>query len=298
MTIIEGLRQLWRSVLIGQTSPGVASVLAAVTDTGSQQVITTGILPINIPGRVTATSGGTSGDIKAIQLIIAGIDPNDLVISETLPAFTVNTPGTVTGVKVFKDVTSITIPAHDGTGATTSIGVGGAPAVADTDGIMSALTDDGSEAVITTGVNINLPDVPRNITATSGGTAGDIAAIQVVLAGLDAEGNAISETLPIFTADSATTVVGSKAFAQVTSVTIPAHDGTGATTSIGFGDKLGIGTRLKRNAVNKAYLANVVEGTAPTVAVNADDLESNTADLNSALNSTPVRVEYMETPVA
>ncbi len=294
--VIAGARQIVKDVLIGQTAPGVASVLAAVTDTGTAQVITTSILPINIPGRVTATAGGTAGDIKAVQVIVAGTDPNDLAITETLPAFTVNTAGTVTGVKVFKTVTSITLPKHDGTGAATSVGVGGAPAVDNTTGVMAAVTDTGTAQVITTGVNINALDVPRNITASAAGTTSDVKALQVVLAGKDSEGNAIAETLPAFTVNSANTVTGAKIFKEVTSVTLPPHDGTGANTSLGFGDVLGIGTRLKRNTVINAYLDNTVEGTAPTITNDADDIESNGADLNSALDSTPVRLEYVETP--
>lgn len=294
MSVIEGAKPRVTSQIIGFATPGVDSVLAAVTDTGAQQVITSGIKPINQPCRVTATAGGTAGDIKAIQVIVAGKDPNGVTITETLPAFTVNTAGTVKGVKVFAQVTQVTIPAHDGTGATTSIGLDGAPAVADADGVMLALTDDGEEAVITAGANINALDVPRNITATSGGTAGDIGAIQVTIDGKDMEGNVIQEVLPIFTADNATTVVGAKIFAEVTQITIPAHDGTGATTSIGFGSKLGINKRLPRNSVYGAYLNNAREGTAPTVTVSASALESNGATLNSALNATPVRLEYTE----
>lgn len=292
--VIEQARPRITSQLIGFASPGVDSVLAAVTDTGSQQVITTGFLPINQPSRITATAGGTAGDIKAIQVIVVGTDPNDVAITETLPAFTVNTAGTVKGVKVFKKVTQVTIPAHDGTGATTSLGLDGAPAVADADGVMSALTDDGAEAVITAGVNINALDVPRNITATAGGTAGDIKAIQVTIDGKDMEGNVIQEVLPAFTVDTAGTVTGSKIFAEVTQITIPAHDGTGATTAIGFGSKLGIDKRLARNSVYAAYLNNVREGTAPTVTVSASALESNGATLDSALDGTPVRLDYTE----
>lgn len=292
--VIEQSRPRVTSQLIGFASPGVDSVLAAVTDTGSQQVITSGILPINQPSRITATAGGTTADIKNIQVTIVGTDKNDLAITEVLPAFTLNSAGTVKGVKVFKTVTSITIPAHDGTGATTSIGLDGAPGVADADGVMLALTDDGSEAVITEGVNINSLDVPRNITATAGGTAGDIKAIQVTIDGLDMEGNVIQEILPAFTVNTAGIVTGSKIFSKVTQITIPAHDGTGATTAIGFGSKLGIDKRLSRNSVINAYLNDVVEGTAPTVTVNSSNLESNGATLDSALASTPVRLEYVE----
>jgi hypothetical protein len=69
----------------------------------------------------------------------------------------------------------------------------------------------------------------------------------------------------------------------VTKITIPAHDGTGATTAIGRGSKLGLGTKLRLNTVRAAYLNNVLEGTAPTVAISPTAVESNTVLLNSAL---------------
>jgi len=159
---------------------------------------------------------------------------------------------------------------------------------ADTDGIHTAVTDTGAQQVISTG--ITQPSVPRNITATAGGTAADIKAVQVIIAGTNYADEAITETLPAFTADTAGTVTGSKAFKTVTSITIPAHDGTGATTAIGFGEKLGLPFKLAHNTVDKAYLNNVLEGTAPTVATSTTAFESNTVDLNSALNGTVVDV--------
>jgi hypothetical protein len=145
--------------------------------------------------------------------------------------------------------------------------------------------------VVTTG--ITNPAVPRNITATAGGTAGDIKAVQVVVEGTNYADEAISETLPIFTVNTAGSVEGSKAFKTVTKITIPAHDGTGATTAIGFGDKLGLPYKLAHNTVLAAYLNNVKESTAPTVAVSATAVESNTIDLNSALNSSVVDAYLM-----
>jgi hypothetical protein len=268
-------------------------VHAAVTDNGASQTITNGFKGPSTPAKITATAGGTAGDIKAIQVIVNGTAPGGEVIQETLDAFTVNTAGTVTGAKTFATVTSVVIPAHDGTGATTAIGHTGTPAVADTDGILAAVTDDGTEQVITE--DIIQPDVPRCITATSGGTAGDIAAIQVTIEGTNAEDVAITEDLPAFTENSATTEVGSKAFKTVTSITIPAHDSTGATTEIGFADEIGIGERLARNTVRAAYLAEVIESTAPTVVVSAATLELNTIELNTTLDSTQVKVEYVPT---
>lgn len=167
-----------------------------------------------------------------------------------------------------------------------------APELGDADQVLAAYTDDGAEAVFVEADLTGQPDVPRNITATSGGTAADIGAIQVTVTGVNVWGQAISETLPVFTANSATTVVGSKAFYRVTGVTIPAHDGTGATTSIGTGAKLGLPTTLSRNTVVAAYLNGVKEGTAPTVAFDSDEVEKNTVTLNSALDGSNVIVDY------
>jgi len=104
-------------------SKSATGVHAAVTDNGTVQTITTGITNPSCPRNLTVTAAGTGGDVKAIQVTITGTDFNDEVISEVMPIFVVDTPATKTGVKAFKTVTSISIPAHDGNGATTSVGV-------------------------------------------------------------------------------------------------------------------------------------------------------------------------------
>jgi hypothetical protein len=292
MPIIEGARENLVVDIFGGAA--VANgILAAVTDNGVQRVITTGLKSPPFPTRITATAGGTAGDIKAVVVIIGGVDPAGAAITESLPAFTVDTAGIVTGVKVFKEVNSVTIPAHDGIGATTAIGFTGAPKVATAAGIHAAVTDTGVQQVVTTA--IIQPDVPRNITATAGGTAGDIKAITVTIAGTNAENVAISEVLPAFTVDTAGIVAGAKAFKTVSSITIPAHDGIGATTAIGFGDILGLSQRRKHKTVMASYLAEVLETTPATELFDAAALEGNTVDLNSALNSTQVKVEYRTT---
>ena len=157
---------------------------------------------------------------------------------------------------------------------------------ADTDGILEAVTDTGEEQEITT--SITQPSVPRNVTATAGGTAGEIKAIQVTIEGTNFADEVITETLPAFTVDTAGTVSGTKAFKKITKITIPAHDGNGATTAIGFGEVLGIPYKLSHNTVLSAYRNNVKEGTGPTVTVDPSKIEGNTFDLNSALNGTQV----------
>jgi len=165
-----------------------------------------------------------------------------------------------------------------------------APAVAATTAVHAAVTDTGVDVTVTTA--ITNPDNPRNITATSGGTSADIKAVQVIITGTNIYGEPLTETLPVFTVNSPTTVVGNKAFATVTSILIPAHDGTGATTAIGTGSKLGLPVKLSRNTVVAAFLGGVKEGTAPTVATSSTLHSANTVTLNSALNSSDVIVDY------
>lgn len=272
------------------TADGVAELNAAITDDATIQIILDAITdPNDLDGGasvVTATAGGTAADIKAIQVVVHGTDAADSSVNETLPAFTANTAGTVTGSQVFKTITKIVIPAHDGTGATTSVGVAG-----DVDAILPAETDQGTTLTITE--LDNQPDVPRAISATAGGTAGDIKAVQVELTGEDYEDSTITETLDAFTVNTAGTVTGAKAFKKVTRVEIPVHDGTAATTSIGDSDILGLPHKLATNTVLFAALDGTREGTAPTVTVSATDVESNTVDLNSALDGDQVDVWYL-----
>lgn len=171
----------------------------------------------------------------------------------------------------------------------------GSPAVGTNTAIHAAVTDNGAPQVITTA--ITNPDVPRNVTATAGGTNTDVKAIQVIVTGTNAYGDVITETLPAFTVDTTGTVVGSKAFKTVTSITIPAHDGTGATTAIGTGvggsnSKLGLPVKLDRDTIVNVHLNGVRETAHPTVAFSSTVLESNTIVLASALNGTPVIVDY------
>jgi len=157
--------------------------------------------------------------------------------------------------------------------------------------VKTAVTSGATPSVITTG--LTSPVYPRNVTATAGGTAGDIKAIQVIVEGTNENNEVITETLPAFTVDTAGTVVGDKIFKTITKVTIPAHDGTGATTAIGTGDKLGLGFKLTHNTVLSAYRNNVLEAVAPTVATSATAQESNSITLNSALNGTVVDAYFI-----
>ena len=163
---------------------------------------------------------------------------------------------------------------------------------ASTGGVMTAAAPGtGAGLDVTTG--LTNPAVPRNITATAGGTAGDIAAVQVTITGTDYAGNVISETLTAFTVDTAGTVTGAKCFKTVTRVQCPAMDGGGATVAIGWGVKFGLPNKLPANTVLLAALGGTREGTAPTVTVSSTALESNGFTLNSAPNGSQIDLYYL-----
>ena len=163
---------------------------------------------------------------------------------------------------------------------------------ASNNGVHAAVQDNGALQTISTGIGA-LP-CPRNIRAVPGGTAGDIKAVSITVYG-KRNGVSISEVLPAFTADSTNAVEGNKIFDSVDYYTQPAMDGTGATVSLGWGEKLGLPLKLERNTVLMAFKGDTREGTAPTVAVSATALESNSVDLNSALDGNKVEV-YLVAP--
>jgi hypothetical protein len=157
------------------------------------------------------------------------------------------------------------------------------PAAAAVDSVLAATAlADGATTEVTEG--ITNPDYPRavQIKGNQAGVAGD-----VVIEGTNYADDAITETIA---ADGANAVAGTKAFKTVTKITLPALVGAGDTISVGLTDKLGMPYKLAHNTVLAAYLNNVKEGTAPTVAVSSSAVESNTIDLNSALDGNQVDV--------
>lgn len=134
------------------------------------------------------------------------------------------------------------------------------------------------------------PDVARNLTVK--GNDSNVTG-NVTITGTNILGQTITETIAL---NGSTAVSGNKAFETVTSISLPKY--AVANTErirVGTGAKLGLPVCLTRNTVLFAFLAGAREGTAPTVAIDADEVEKNTATLNSALNGSAVIVDLYET---
>jgi hypothetical protein len=133
----------------------------------------------------------------------------------------------------------------------------------------------------------------RNVTVTQTATDAEDTNGTIVIVGTDLAGNAITETL---TPNDGATVAGAKCFATITSITGVDWVTAGGKdkVTLGFGDLIGLPDKLTDTAqVLCASLNNVKQATAPAVAVSATALESNTVNLDSALDGTPVKIYYL-----
>jgi hypothetical protein len=164
----------------------------------------------------------------------------------------------------------------------------GSPAVgADNAVLADTAMDDTDPTVVTAG--ITNPAVPRNLTVkgNDGNVTGD-----VVIAGTNIGGEAISETIAL---NGSSAVVGNKAFATVTSITLPVYNTANTErVRVGTGAKLGLPVKLSRNSILRAFHNGALEGTAPTLAFSASALESNTLTLDTALNGSVVITDYYQ----
>jgi hypothetical protein len=161
------------------------------------------------------------------------------------------------------------------------------PAAAAASDILSADLGNSSAAAATQTTFAAQPDVTRSISITPSGTTADVAACTVAVAGTDFHGQSISEDF-FFAENRSTIHLGTKAFKSVTSVTFPANcedSPFSATWEVGYGEKLG----LKRCLDSAGHLvmstaSGAKEGTEPTMASDAANIEGNTADVNGTMD--------------
>lgn len=268
------------------TTPAISATCVVRAASAETDILTT---------TAPATLGATANVLK-ILLTTAADDV--LAVTKTDGTKTINialaktTANNNTAAKIQTAIRALsTVGGVSVTGFTCAAGEGwdtAAKATGEDEAVSFSGGQTAANDVITT--DITQPNIPRNITATTDGTAGDIKAVSVIVEGTNYNDEVITETLPAFTVNTKGTKVGAKAFKTVTKITIPAHDDVGATTAIGYGEVLGLPYLLPHNTVQDAYLDNAREGTATTVTTSATAIESNTIDLNSSLASKQVDV--------
>jgi len=159
------------------------------------------------------------------------------------------------------------------------------PTVPDVDYFAAATATSSSAITTVTSFLQTVPDYPRNVTVTPGGTTADVAGGNILVNGTDIYDQVIQDSIAIL-ANASTIVTGVKAFKTITSVVFPIQDGAGATYTIGTGPALGLGRMFTKPCVLQSKAASTIEGTAPTLVADPNEISKNTISYNTALNST------------
>lgn len=281
----------------------LAAAAVATSTTGVHALMNLGAAAQEITAGITNPAWPRNiaivGNVSGIdgKVTIHGTNFKGDVISEELTA---NGTTTVVGAKAFKTVTKIDLPIQDHTpvkqvetvqvtaGASaagdlvvrvTAAGMTNSPK----DVTVPVTTDDDTAAEVAAKIRTALAaDVDVSAFFTVGGTSDNV----ILTAKLEAANDG---TLAIALQDADSSGVTFGASGNTTAGVV--HD----KISVGWGDKLGIPYMLPCNTiiVGKTALNNTLEGTEPTVTVDADEIEKNTIDLNSALDGSQVDAYFL-----
>ena len=140
---------------------------------------------------------------------------------------------------------------------------------------------DGSGATVST--FLVAQDVARALQITPVSTTADVKAGNVTVTGTNIYGETITEAFA-FLDNASTATTGTKAFKTVTSIAFPAEDSPyTAQWDVGFTDKIGL-DHCVDYAGNVAWTTadGVYEGTRASCTADADEVEKNVCDPNTA----------------
>ncbi len=263
-----------------------SDAIKTITLGAAAQTITTGITNPDYP-RALAVDGNVAG--IAGNVVIAGTNYAGEAITDTIALDgTTSKPGT----KAFKTVTSITVPARTHTPVqqvetativgtvskegTATVTVTSALYAADKVMHVAVAVDDNASAVAEKIRAYIEPILEDEFTVSGEGAS-------VVLTAVAPAAN--DDTLNIAFANGTCEGLTPDATSDNTAAGVAAD-----IVTIGTTDILGLPYKLAHNTVLEAYLNNAKEAVAPTVTVSTSAVESNTVDLNSALNGKAVDV--------
>lgn len=268
-----------------------AAAILALTNQGAVATTVTAGFTQPPVARNLAIAGNVSGITG--NVVVTGTNELGEEITETLAA---NGTSVVPGAKAFRSVTQVVLPIQTHTPA----------AQTETKEVTAAVSSAGDVTLALTATALGDAS-PKDVVVslvTGDDTVTKVAAKMVLALNTDAdvgahftatnEDGVITLTAKTPLANDSTL---SLAFTDTDTTGVTMGASTNGTSgvpydkiSLGFGDIIGLPYLLAHNTVLAAYLNNVKEGTAPTVAVSATAIESNTVDLNSALNGTAVDI--------
>jgi hypothetical protein len=259
-----------------------------ITLTSATQSVTTAITNPDVPRNlnITGDHSGIAGNV-----VITGKNYRNETITETIA---LNGTATVAGTKAFKEVTSIALPIRSHTEAyqaesqtvthkadsagtlvvtVTASGMGSSPKAVD---VAVALNDSINTVAGKIRTALGLDEDVAEWFTVSGADENIILTVKAY------QDNDSSMSIALTSADSTGVTFGSSTNATAG----VAQD----KVKVGVGEILGLPYFLTHNTILKTYLNNVLEGTAPTVTMDSNEIEKNTIDLNSSLDGNDVDI--------
>lgn len=206
----------------------------------------TGAAIIKVPKRMTIVVGGTVADFLGGTVSITGKDADGAAQTEDLVVAAGG--GTTTGIKYFSEISEVVVPASASADATIGLGVAAETGcIANGASALTAQLIDTNAEFNRNRVGNRTMEVARALALVLSNNAHwDLTTI--VVTGLDINGDVISEDFAVPDAGN-TTVNGTKFFAQVTSIAIPAQSGAGGTWALGIRDGiLGLPNKMLNGA--------------------------------------------------
>ncbi len=159
-----------------------------------------------------------------------------------------------------------------------------APVAADDDSVLLGQATSASAPTLVASGFLAQPDVCRALSVTPKGTTADVPAGDIVVTGTSIIGGAISESFTL-TANQSSIQNGLKAFCTVSQIFFPIQDGASATYDIGIIEVLGLKRCMEETGdYFHGSFGGAKEATEATLVADDDEVEKNTADLNSALD--------------
>lgn len=235
-----------------------AATVASVVTLASTDLIAAGLTQLGLwPRQLIFTTAGTTPADAPASATIVGVNHEGAVTTETVTL--AQTAAAANSTAFWRSITSITYPAADGTGATVAIGYDSAVISNARATVTTPVTLTAANGLLQT----DLSRHPRQLVFTTAGTTPAHAPATALVTGVDAAGNAQTETVTL--AQTATTATTTKFFAGFSSIAYAAGDGTGATVAIGFVDTtIGLSKKVKTRAGLTSAIREVYDGSLVT----------------------------------
>ena len=182
-TTIDELRLGVVEYTAAQAIVADADALLADQATAADAVttVTTFLAQPPFPRSITILPGGTTADVKAGNITVAGTNINDEAITEDV-AILADAATAVETTKAFKTVTSISFIAQDGAAATYDVGFGDKlqfPFMSATNIVLDAYLDGVREATFPT-VTLDADEIEKNTIDLSSALNGKVVRVLVV----------------------------------------------------------------------------------------------------------------------